>query len=111
MMRPGSDLCSRLAGSLAAVACTPADQWMPCKALTVPGLPLCRTVQPKFCGGLVEAIVLILTFAGALFATVLTAGYYVSTAGHTSAPGAQVPSSSECRGCHCEHTAAQTAVP
>eukprot|EP00891_Asterochloris_glomerata_P000742 jgi/Astpho2/742/Aster-00605 len=28
-----------------------------------------KAVQPKFCGGLVEAIVLILTFAGALFAT------------------------------------------
>ena len=94
---------------LAAVACTPEDHQMPCKALTVPCLTLCRAVQPKFCGGLVEAIVLILTFAGALFATVLTAGYYVSTAGHNSAPGAQVQSSSECRGCPRKHTAAQAA--
>ena len=49
-----------------------------------PLLALCRSLQPKFCGGLVEAIVLILTFAGALFATVLTAGYYVRIAGHNS---------------------------
>ena len=84
---------------------------MPCKALTVPGLNPCRAVQPKFCGGLVEAIVLILTFAGALFATVLTAGYYVSTAGHNAAPDAQVQISSEHRGCPWKHTAAQTATP